>query len=163
VTPTGAESWLDERLAEAGIERTGAVELVHERPWATVLKAPTSRGTVWLKAAGAGTAFEAGLYDLLERVSPEHVLPPIAIDLERSWILLPDGGVPLGERLRGDELVEALSSVLPQYAQLQRDLAPHADRLLDLGVSDMRSRPCAGISTDTTARTTGAPTSAWRG
>jgi Phosphotransferase enzyme family len=133
------EAWLDERLAAAGISRTGDLELVHERPWATVFKASTSAGQVWLKATGPGTAFEAGLYDLLARVSPDHILVPIAVDLERSWILLPDGGRPLGELLEGEALVEAMGSVLPQYAQLQRDLARHAGDLLELGVSDMRA------------------------
>jgi hypothetical protein len=75
-----AVAWLDERLAAAGIERTGDVEQPHLRPWATVLRAPTSTGPVWLKAAGPGTAFEVGLYELLSRVSPDHVLTPIATD-----------------------------------------------------------------------------------
>ncbi|MGH3776340.1 MAG: hypothetical protein ACRDRR_11515 [Pseudonocardiaceae bacterium] len=39
-----AESWLDERLATIGIERTGAVAQPHLRPWATVLTAPTRYG-----------------------------------------------------------------------------------------------------------------------
>ncbi len=56
-----AVSWLDEQLAAAGIERTGEVEQPHLRPWATVLKAPTTDGPVWLKAAGPGTAFQAAL------------------------------------------------------------------------------------------------------
>jgi len=31
-----------------------------------------------------------------------------------------------------------MATALPQYGQLQRDLAPHSDRLLALGVADMR-------------------------
>jgi Phosphotransferase enzyme family len=134
-----AVSWLDEQLAGVAIERTGEVEQPHLRPWATALRAPTTDGTVWLKAAGPGTAFEVGLYELLERVAPEHVLTPIAIDVGRGWIVLPDGGRPLGEALSGDELADALVTVLPQYGQLQRDLASHADHLLALGLADMRA------------------------
>ena len=109
------------------------------RPWATLLTAPTTGGRVWLKAAGPGTAFEVGLYRLLDRVVPDRVLPPLALDLARSWVLLPDGGPPVGERLAGQELIDALRIALPQYGQLQRDLAPHADDILMLGVSDMRA------------------------
>jgi hypothetical protein len=134
-----AVSWLDERLAAAGVQRTGQVEQPHLRPWATALKAPTSHGPVWLKAAGPTTAFEVGLYQLLQRVAPDHVLTPIAADTTRGWIVLPDGGPSLGDRLTGTDLVAALVAALPQYGQLQRDLAGHADSLLALGVTDMRA------------------------
>jgi hypothetical protein len=133
-----AVSWLDEQLAAAGIERIGEVEQPQLRPWATVLKVPTSVGPVWLKAAGATTAFEVPLYDLLQRVAPDHVLNPIAADLDRGWVLLPDGGPSLGETLSGGELPDALTRALPEYAQLQRNLAPHADELLAMGLADMR-------------------------
>jgi hypothetical protein len=133
-----AVSWLDEQLAAAGIERTGEVEQPHLRPWATALRVPTDHGPVWLKAGGSGTAFEAGLYDLLQKAAPEHVLNPIAIDAGRGWMLLPDGGEPIGVRLAGPDVYEALLVALPQYGELQRDLGAYADALLDLGVADMR-------------------------
>jgi phosphotransferase family enzyme len=133
-----AVGWLDEQLAAAGRRRTGAVQQPRLRPWSTVLTAPTSQGRVWLKACAPDTAFEVGLYAVLARVAPQRVLTPIAVDLRRSWVLLPDGGPPLGDRLKGDDLVEALVTILPRYAQLQRDLAPECATLLALGVSDMR-------------------------
>jgi hypothetical protein len=131
-----AVSWLDEQLARAGLERTGDVEQHHLRAWATVLTAPTTQGPVWLKAAGPGTAFEVGLYQLLDRVAPGRVLTPIAIDVARGWIVLPDGGPCLADTEM--DLVDALERILPQYGQLQLDLAPHVDDLLALGVADMR-------------------------
>ena len=131
-------SWLDERLASAGIERRGDVEQPHLEQWATVLKVPTSVGLVWMKAAGPGTAFEAGLYDLLAATVPDRVLTPIATDATRGWMVLPDGGRPLGERLTGTALVERLVAALADYGRMQLELAPHMDRLLSLGVADMR-------------------------
>ncbi|HEY7069518.1 MAG TPA: phosphotransferase [Acidimicrobiales bacterium] len=133
-----AVAWLDARLGEAGLERTGEVDQPHLRPWATALSAPTTGGRVWLKAAGPGTAFEVGLYELLHRVAPDHVLPPLATDTERGWLVLPDGGPTLGERLAGPALVDALAAALPHYGRLQRILAPQAETLLALGVPDMR-------------------------
>lgn len=133
-----AVAWLDARLGEAGIKRTGEVTHPHVRPWATVLRAPTTLGVVWMKAAGPGAAFEIALYELLARAATEHVLTPIAIDVDRAWMVLPDGGSAIGDRLAGDELAEAMVVVLPQYAQMQRDLAPHADAMVALGVTDMR-------------------------
>ena len=132
-------AWLDERLAASGIRRTGEVEQPHLRPWATALRAPTDQGPVWLKAAGPETAFEVALYQLLERVAPERVLTPIATDPGRGWMVLPDGGVTLGERLDELDPVEAMVVVLPEYGRLQRDLAPHLDELLRLGLADMRA------------------------
>ena len=133
-----AQAWLDAQLARAGLERTGAIEQPHLRPWATVLSAPTTGGTVWMKAAGPATAFEIGLYELLGATAPEGVLVPLAIDAERAWMLLPDGGAPLGERFCGDELVEVFAGALARYGRLQRALAPHAERMLELGIADMR-------------------------
>jgi Phosphotransferase enzyme family len=134
-----AVSWLDDQLAAASVKRTGEVEQPHLRPWATALRAPTSHGLVWLKAAGPGTAFEVGLYQLLQRVVPAHVLTPIAVEFARGWIVLPDGGPPLADRLDGSELVDALVVALPQYGHLQRCLAPYTEDLLALGVADMRA------------------------
>jgi hypothetical protein len=131
-------AWLDQRLADAGLTRTGDVEEQSVRPWATVLRVPASGGPLWLKATGPEMAFEAGLYELLVRVAPERVLTPIAVDVARGWILLPDGGPTLGDRLRGRELVEAVAHALPRYAELQRAVAPHVDELLAVGVPDMR-------------------------
>jgi hypothetical protein len=139
-----ALSWLDEQLAGAGIERTGDVEQPSLRPWATVLKVPTARGPVWMKAAGPGTAFEAALYELLARAAPERVLTPIATDVARGWMLLPDGGPSVGDRLDGDALIDAMAAAMVEYGRLQRDLFPHVDDMLAIGVADMRPQAMPG-------------------
>jgi hypothetical protein len=133
-----AVAWLDARLADAGIERTGEVDQPHLRPWATALRVPTSGGVVWMKATAPGTAFEVGLYGLLARCVPDRVLTPVAAEPARGWIVLPDGGAPLGERLTGTALDEAFAAALVQYGELQRRLAPEVDAVLALGVADMR-------------------------
>jgi hypothetical protein len=133
-----ALAWADARLAEAGLERTGEPEQPSLRPWATVLRIPASGGPVWLKAAGPGTGFEAGLYALLAQAAPTHVLTPLAVDTDRAWMLLPDGGRSLGEREEGEAVIDALAAAVAQYGGVQRELAPHASELLALGVADMR-------------------------
>jgi Phosphotransferase enzyme family len=134
-----ATAWLDEQLSAAGIRRIGEIEQPHLRPWATALRAATSAGVVWLKAAGPATRFEVGLYELLVRAAPDYVLDPIAIDLVRGWLLLPDGGAPLGEQASGSALIDAMTQVMPQYGELQRRVTPHVEGLLALGISDMRA------------------------
>jgi hypothetical protein len=152
----GAEAWLDARLAAAGAARTGPVEQPRVRPWATLLRAPTTRGVVWLKAGGPATRYEAALYEVLAATVPERILVPIAVDAARGWVVLPDGGASLGERLAADALTPAMCEVLPRYAALQRDLAPSAGRLLGIGMPDMRPAALperfeqALVATDTT-------------
>jgi hypothetical protein len=126
-----AVAWIDDRLAEAGLERAGAVEQPRVRPWATVLRVPVAGGAVWFKAAGPGTAFEVPLYALLARVVPGRVLTPVAADADRGWILLPDGGPWLAS-------VDGLGAALVEYGRLQRELEPHVEAMLALGVPDMR-------------------------
>jgi hypothetical protein len=126
-----AVAWIDERLAAAGLARTGEVEQPRVRPWATVLRVPVSGDAVWFKAAGPGTAFEVPLYALLASTVPGHVLTPIAADVARSWLLLPDGGPSLAG-------VDGLVAALVHYGRLQRALEPHADAMVALGVPDMR-------------------------
>jgi hypothetical protein len=132
-----ATGWVDDKLGEAGIKRTGDVTQPRVRPWGTVLTADTSAGPVWMKAPGPETVFEVSLYKLLQKVVPEWIVPPIAVDVERGWLLLPDGGTTL--RASGKDPVEGMVRVLPQYAQLQRELMPHVQGLLDAGVVDMRA------------------------
>lgn len=132
----GAVSWLDDQLERAGLERTGPVEQPHLRSWSTVLTAATTGGPVWLKAPGPDTAFEVPLYDLLWRVSPKHILEPIAVDVDRGWVLLPDGG---STAANDPDVGKTLVEILPQYGQLQRDLMSHVDTLLSVGIVDMRA------------------------
>lgn len=41
-----ATAWADDELAAHGVRRTGPVEQPHLRPWSTVLRLPTSAGSV---------------------------------------------------------------------------------------------------------------------
>ncbi len=133
-----ATRWIDARLQESGVTRESTVELVRERPWGSVARTESSSGTLWLKAPGPETAFEVPLYGLLGQVAPEATLEPIALDSERGWVLLPDGGLSLGEAQSGAALTDGLISSLGRYAALQRALEPHLDTLLSLGIADFR-------------------------
>lgn len=152
-----ATGWLDQTLAEAGLERIGSVTQPHLEPWSTVLTANTSGGRVWLKAMVPGTAFEIEIYDLLTRIDPEHVLHPIASDRDRGWLLLPDGGPSVAERFKGAELVEAMVIALPQYASLQRSMTASAQTLIETGLGDMRTEGLPSRYRHARARLEGEP------
>ncbi len=99
---------------------------------------PTDDGTAWLKIPSESTGSEVGLYALLETVAPERIPVTFGADVERRWLLLADGGPSLRSRFPGAASLPILEGALPVYGELQRRLAPHADRLLALGLADMR-------------------------
>ena len=118
-----AVAWLDERLAGAGMQRTGEVEHLHVRPWATAMRAPTADGPVWMKAAGPATGFYAELQRLVAPYADELV-PLGALDMRPA--VLP-------ERFE-DSMGERASRLRDAYLEGFADLAPHAElvRTLDL-------------------------------
>ena len=133
-----AVAWIDRELDRRGLSRTADVGEPRVRAWSTVMRIPTSDGTMWFKAASQETAAEVALYRLLTTAAPQQVLHPIAADIARGWLLLPDGGASLGEILGTAEVARLLERVLPEYGELQLAMAPHVPSLLALGLQDMR-------------------------
>lgn len=130
-----ADRWVADRLAELGRAVTGPIEQPHVMAWSTALRVPTDTGTVWLKADAPGSAYEAALMQLLADADVPHALRPLAVDVERGWLLLPDGGPTLREQ--GCEL-EVWQEVLPRYAELQRATAPLTAAMIRAGTPDLR-------------------------
>ncbi|GAA4937606.1 hypothetical protein EV188_103619 [Actinomycetospora succinea] len=137
MTTRGTDAWRDEVLAwvadVTGLHPTGEVTQRH-RAWSTVLRVPTADGPVWLKEPAPGMASEVGLHALLARLAPDAVATPLAVDVERHRLLLPD----TGPSVRDDDPdpSDALTAALPRYADLQRRAAPHLAAMRDLGVPD---------------------------
>lgn len=109
-------------------------------PWSTVLRVPTDAGPFWFKANALGVFHEAALLAVLARLSPQHVLTPVAVDVRRGWALLPDGGLTLRDREGAATDLGLWERMLLEYAELQRVLAPHVDQLLAAGTPDGRPR-----------------------
>ncbi|HEY5905069.1 MAG TPA: aminoglycoside phosphotransferase family protein, partial [Actinomycetota bacterium] len=114
---------------------TGTIEQRHAQWWSTVLRVPTPGAPVWFKAVVEGAGYEPRLTELLAGLRPLDVPELIAIDTERGWMLMRDGGVRL--RDLGGEL-EAWETILPAYAELQLATASEVGELLGLGVPDER-------------------------
>jgi Phosphotransferase enzyme family len=131
------QEWAETRLAEVRRPVTGRWEQPHAQPWSTALRAPTKAGTVWLKANGPGTSFEPRLVHELARLS-RLVPAPLALDTERAWALLPDGGDRLRDRLGAEPRYGEWEQVLSAYAELQRAATQEVDRLVFLGVPEVR-------------------------
>jgi hypothetical protein len=133
-----AVAWVRDALAATGRELTGEPDQHHRRAWATVLRCPTADGDVWFKAMARGTAHELPLLTALAGWFPDRVLVPLAVDAERAWLLLPDGGTTLRNAQHGHTDEAHWAEILRDHAEFQRLTAPHADDLVALGVPDLR-------------------------
>lgn len=130
------DAWVGDQLSRLGVRQVGAGKQDRCYPWSTVIEVPTSDGPVWFKANARGMHQEAALYEVLVRRAPDHVLRPLALDVERGWLLLPDGGPTLraSDGVRAD--VAAWERLLVEYADLQRAMEPHVDELFGAGLVD---------------------------
>ncbi len=134
----GVKAWIDARLEERGLARSGDAEQPHIRPWATAIRVPTAQGDVWFKAAVGALAHEAAVVTLLSGRNPELVPPLLAADPAQGWMLMADAGTPLRSVTEEEPWLAGWWDVLPRYARLQIDVASDVDELLALGVPDLR-------------------------
>jgi Phosphotransferase enzyme family len=132
-----ARRWIAAQLTEAGRQYAGEIGEPRVRPWSIVVQVATDDGSVWFKANRAQTTYEPALLGVLVQRVPGMVLTPLAIDVDRGWSLLPDGG-PILRSFPDDTVLRHWERVLPAYAQLQRDLAAHLEDLTTAGVPDER-------------------------
>jgi hypothetical protein len=132
-----AEAWIDAECARAGLARTGPAR-GRGRMYSVVARVPVRDGTVWFKASPPASGFEPALLTALAAWYPDRFTAPVAVDLDRAWSLTRDGGPTLHERPAPPGDVGAWHVMLRAYADLQFDLAGHADDLLALGLADLR-------------------------
>ncbi|MEW1829059.1 aminoglycoside phosphotransferase family protein [Streptomyces sp. NPDC088196] len=144
---TAALDWAHRELTARGLRPTGR-RGVRLRPWSVLVRiavgdlgeGPGATTAVWLKANPPASAFEAPLTAALARWVPEYVLHPLAIDADRGWSLLPDGGELFWQVLdRTPADPHAWEEPLRQYATMQRALVPHTEALEQLGVPSART------------------------
>jgi len=135
-----AKAWITAQLDRLGTSLTGEIEQPHVRWWSTVLRVPTSDGPFYFKAVAATWTFEPALTAMLARLVPHRVPEVLAVDDQRAWFLMRDGGTRLRELMESAADLHRWQELLPLYAELQIELAPHADRLLAIGVPDERLR-----------------------
>ena len=124
-----------ERWIRAYVDPVGEIAVVHERPWATVLRVPLAVGVAWFKECNEVQWFEPRLTAGLSARWPDRVSAVIAVDEERHWLLLGDAGETFAQLGSSPELWLEL---LPSYAELQRGEVAYADEHLRHGVPDLR-------------------------
>jgi hypothetical protein len=116
------------------------------RPWGTVFRLELDDGSVaWSKANGPGPSYEGRVLAILAARGESVALQPLASDLDRAWLLLPDGGATLRAHERDDGRPADQDplrwiGLLPAYAAFQRRTTEAVDALLAAGVPDERPR-----------------------
>ena len=135
---SGVEAWIEEELARLGLTATGVVEQPHVRPWSTALRVPVSGADLWFKANMPALLHEAAVVSILGRRGPDRVPELLAVDLERGWMLIADGGELLRDVIVRERSLDRWLDVLPLYAQLQLDAAGDVDAFAAAGVPRRR-------------------------
>jgi hypothetical protein len=136
-----ATAWLHEQLAPLDRPPIAAIEQVKSWGISCVLRARTADGDAYLKAVPALFAQEPVVTQALALRYPANIPTPIAIDRERSWMLLWDFGHGLRDNTDiaiWDADIAIWEESLRQFSQMQRDSAGHVEELFADGCVDRR-------------------------
>ncbi len=133
-----ASEWIHVETDRQGLHLIGPIEQPHVYPWSTVLRIPTTEGTLFFKATAPETIFEAALTHKLAGLRPDCLPELIAVDTARGWLLMRDGGEPLRAAIRPTRDLTPWQPVISRYAELQVELTRHVEEFIALGVPDCR-------------------------
>ena len=138
---TDVRYWIDSQLAHIGLRVTGPIEQPHIRPWATAMRIPTQKRTIWFKATTQGIGYEVQLTLFLANLLPQHTPSLIASDNERCWMLMEDMGETLRSRISTVTDLYLMEKAIEIYADLQKIAAVRIDDLSATGIPDRRLTP----------------------
>jgi hypothetical protein len=125
-----ASGWIADQLAAHGM---AAATITQQRSWgrSAIWRASGPAGQFYFKAVPAMFAHEPALTANV----PGLFAPALAVDEDRGWLLMPSAGT---EQLSSIVDIDSWIAAIKRYAVIQRTLAPHARRLLALGLPDQR-------------------------
>jgi Phosphotransferase enzyme family len=130
-----ATAWIDERLARLGYTRSAPIEQLVAKSWSTVLRVPTTKGSLYFKAPAPAFEFEPALTAMLNQLMPTQFPSVLVIDGERHWMLMQDAGMEIRDRVDDPAL---LAEALRHFAEMQISLSPHIEALKATGCPDRR-------------------------
>lgn len=132
------EKWITSTLINRGIKMISAPVQIHLQPWSTVLRVFTDHGNYYFKALCPVLKYEPFLTQQLALWHPDCIQPVLAVDAARGWMLMPEGGQTLRQKLETSLDINYWKKIFPQYAALQISMVQHVPELLHLGVFDRR-------------------------
>jgi hypothetical protein len=133
-----ASHWIEHELYQKGIKRINPIQQLRVRHWSIVLQVPTNVGNVYFKAVIPELAHEAALTQFLSHQHPHCTPEVLAIDGERGWLLMAEGGVTFRDTLKTEDDIQYWEHLLRIYAKLQQDSVKSVNNFLEMGVPDRR-------------------------
>ncbi|MGH3074745.1 MAG: aminoglycoside phosphotransferase family protein [Gaiellales bacterium] len=130
--------WVIESLDRLDLTLMGPIEQPRVRPWATLLRAPSSEGPVWCKGMIDAVAHEPVAISILARAAPDRLPRLLAADRARGLMLTADGGTRLRDLEVPRRNPKRWMEMLRAYARLQRAAEGAAGELVAAGVPDRR-------------------------
>jgi hypothetical protein len=124
-------SWVDARLADAGIRRRNELAQIWLRPRSALLSLETDRGRMWAKAVPPVFAHEVALTELLADIDPGIVPPVVAADRALGRIITEHVDGPALSALDGEPAVWA--ATMSRLAEIQRVLASEPGEMVAAG------------------------------
>jgi Phosphotransferase enzyme family len=132
-------AWTRSVLAPLDVALDAPIHLVKHRPWSTVLVVDGPAGRYFGKANCAGQSVEPVLLRRLAAWVPDAVVEPLAIDANRAWMVLPDGGQTI-HAMQLHQNVDAWAPALAALVRVQRAALQRGRELVRLGVPDFHPR-----------------------
>ena len=133
-----AHDWIRAEAKQNSLEIIGEIEQNHAYAWSTVMRVPTSAGTIFFKAIAPEAIYESTLTQKLAAWYPDCMPQLIATDASHGWMLMRDGGEQLRASIRPAQDIKPWEPVITRYAEIQIGLAEHVDEILALGIPDRR-------------------------
>jgi aminoglycoside/choline kinase family phosphotransferase len=133
-----AHEWIRKQAEGNSIHITGEIEQNHAYAWSTVMRVPTSDGTLFFKATAGETLFEIALTQKLADWFPDCMPELVATDIENGWMLMRDGGEQLRASIRPTKDIKPWEAVIGRYSEVQIGLVDHVKQILSLGIPDHR-------------------------
>ena len=126
------EAWLVPALGAVGVRTIAPVVRERVRFWSVVARVETDTGRVWVKENAPSQAFEAALVAVVDRLVPDAVATPLAVDPDRGWLATADLGMPMWHE--DVPPVGDWVDVVQGYGAVQAALTDHATEVLAAGV-----------------------------
>jgi hypothetical protein len=125
-------------LAGEGIEARGPMLEFRDRPWSTIWRIGTSAGDVYFKALIPALTHEVPLTRRLFELFPDVIVPVLAADERRAWMLMYDAGVQLREVITVQDARQVWTKLLDDAALVHSRTLDLVPEFLALGVPDRR-------------------------
>ena len=148
-----AHDWIRAEAKQNSIQLTGEIEQPHAYAWSTVMRVPSSEGTLFFKATAGETIYEIPLTKMMAGWFPDCMPDLVAVEPLRGWMLMRDSGDTLRGSIRPTKDVSPWEPVITKYAELQIGLAKHVDEILKLGIPDHRLAALPALYTQLLADT----------